>query len=499
MDIKVVNAGGNKMSARPTLVPSELPSQLARPSMKYKEVSRRSLEGALPIATCLFLPLVQIKDLFYIYDIVTVYSIYKLGFPSVPYRGRSIGNSVRLLAIAVLLATLSSLVRTGFELRSIMYCAQYLLALIYFYCLFSNIAAGRLDGSLLAAWVIKGAVLAGAFGILHFVLLTVAPSAGNALYRGYLSLAGFSDRFYQLRYVAGVENTGVIRALGTWDVSTTFGGMMVLASAWLLYAKHITKSVRYSAFILLSFAVLASGSRHAWVIGLIVLFALVEGSRRYKLFVASCFVGGLALWVFLSATPDDLGGTSFSNQIYNRFERTVSSGLEDSSIQLRYVDGTSNFLLYIMKDPSVLVFGFGLNTDKIWFQSMDIAAFASERIDNYNWGFVSNGWLLILRNMGILGFVGLLGLFLSIRRLGRSAVDVPLLIAALLILSDNYAIQVARCFFMILAFLAVIAGDALFRLQNRKRVYPESSTHSPRSMGNSSVTKQEKRRLDRRS
>jgi hypothetical protein len=59
-----------------------------------------------------------------------------------------------------------------------------------------------------------------------------------------------------------------------------------------------------------------------------------------------------------------------------------------------------------------------------------------------------------------LGILGLVGLFALTLRLGTRATIIPLVVAALIIVADNYAVQAPRCFFLIFAFLSVLSGRA---------------------------------------
>lgn len=427
---------------------------------------QRSLIVALPIMACLTVPLVQLFDIVYLYDILILIAIGKLGIPKITHsQARQILRPVFILILAVLVGCGSALVRTDGGLRPIQYSIQYLLALIFFISLYSNIVLGRVDIQIIVHWVIRATISLAAFAILQYALMIVNRPVGEQLYTDYLRLSGYSERFFETRYLALVDASGIVRAMGTWDVATTFGGIMALSITWLLLIRE-SNFFKLSVFFFGGIAILASSSRHAWIISVVILFGLIPGSLKKRLTITGLGLFLIIGAIILGSSSDQSSNTlSLADQVISRYERTSDQGLEDSSLQLRYVEGTSRFINYSLQDPSMLIVGFGIGTEKALIDSLGIDRFLRMDNTNHQFGFVSNSWLLIWRNMGLLGFVGLVSLFMSIWRIGKPDVLLPLMITGLIILADNYAIHSVRCFFLILAFLAVIAGKSVLQAQ----------------------------------
>jgi len=443
------------------------------PTTNYikKGVPRRSLVAALPIMTCISLPLVQLGGIVYLYDIFIAIAVGYLGFPSnyLP-RYKRILTPIRVLMVAVTIGVFSALIRTNLELRPVVYGLQYLAALIFFVSLYSNLLTGRVETAIIARYVTYATMALASFAIIQYFLMVFNRPAGEYLYSSYLRLAGFSERFFETRYLASVENTGAVRAMGTWDISTTFGGIMALSVAWLAMVRSSNR-YKYVVLAMGTIASLASNSRHSWVVMLFVFLAVTSGGIAKRILIACLALGAIVIYVATSDgnQQDDVSVMSLSDQIASRYERTSDRGLNDSSLQIRYVEGTSRFVNYAVQDPSILLVGFGPGTDKTLFASLGDYSYSQLSAENYQFGFVSNGWLLIWRNFGILGLIGLIGLFHAIWRIGGSKVVLPLTVAGLIIAADNYAVQVVRCFFLILAYLAVVAANAAIKYSNTRQ------------------------------
>ncbi|MFN4228300.1 hypothetical protein [Parvibaculum sp.] len=426
-----------------------------------KNIKNRSVVAALPIMVCLTLPLVQVANIAYLYDLAMLFSVLRLGFPRIrDARDKQFVVSIVILLAAVAVGTVSGILRAGDLVRQSQYAIQYFAAIIFALSLYLNILSGRVDSRTIVRLVSIAAMVLGAFAVLHYFLMTMSRPVGEALYLAYLKIAGFSDHFFTERYLRAVDLTGVVRATGTWDVATTFGGIMSLAIAW-SYLVPISPRLRLVVSVLGAIAILASNSRHAWVILFIIFVLMVPAQNRLRrlLFSIVCVIG-LVVSVNVLSSQSDAGTLNLFDQMGERFSRTFEQGLADSSIQLRYVDGTLRFLTYSIRDPSVLLFGIGVGTDKALFESMGAFEYAAYTLKNDHFGFVSNGWLLIWRNWGVLGFLGLVGIFWSISRTGGAKVFPALLVAGLIVAADNYAVHVARCFFLVLAYLAMVAGLA---------------------------------------
>lgn len=422
------------------------------------QVESRSLVAALPIGLCMMLPLVQLGGVAYLYDLAAAFALWVLGFPrahrdvAAPIRG-----PLLLLALALVISAVAGVMRSGSP-RPVIHAVQFGLTLAYGYSVYLNAAAGLISAQRVARWVLLSAAVTAGYALLQYGLMLVNRPLGERLYLTYLNLAGISDRFFTARYMRAVEITGVVRAMGTWDVATTFGGMLALALGWLQIASRGRERLPVSWIALIVVAILATNSRHAWIIGLVALAPMLKARFGTVLLGAG---GAAAAVALLASQTGGAGALSLTEQVVARVDRTVSMGLSDSSIQARYVDGTRRFAAYAARDPAVLLTGLGINTEKAIFEKMDRMEGARHLIANQQFGFVSNGWLLVWRNLGILGLLGLVGLFLGVHRVTAGLAALPLLIAGLVIVADNYAIQAARCFFMVVTFICVAAGGVV--------------------------------------
>lgn len=434
----------------------------------------------------LILPLIQLADIVYLYDLVTLFSLAMLGFPPIRhsrYNAALPGFFVLLLALAI--ASISSMIRADVMLRPIQLWVQYSLSVTYSLSLFLNVASGRLKVEALTWWMVVAALIAGALGLMIFFLTLFAPTVAQAFYSGYLTLAGFNLAFYEERYLNAVEVKGLVRAMGTWDISTTYGGMLAAGASWLLLARNRSVMIKLIIFAVLFLTMLATGSRHSWVVALVILFNLFPGSFARKALASTACLAVVVTWILMTPQPDNKryeGATTLSAQVQNRIDRTAEQGFEDSSLTARYVDGTARFFEYVVKDPTILAVGFGLNTDKALDESLPFWKFNRLRTENNSWGFVSNSWFLIIRNMGLLGLFGVLIIVLRTFRIGGRETVAPLLCFSLIMVADNYPVQVARCFFILMSFLAVVAADAAWRSGLAERMKPRRAPLPYRSM-----------------
>ena len=429
---------------------------------------RNELYAALPVIVCMLLPLAQLAGLVYFYDIALGIAFFNLKFPHERKRAGSLYRKISILLIfAILVGLLSGIIRSGQFLRPTIYTIQYLLGLVYARAVYENIIAGRLDLQRFASVIVWGGVVLAGIGIFQFLLFQINPFIAAELQRQYLSFSGFDTGFFDRRYMAMVWNVGMVRIMGTWDVTTTYAGMLALSAAWLL----IAKPGRWQAMILFGVIMLAlmmTGSRHGWTIMVLLLFGLAGGSMLQRISIIATFVSFFiaVLLIVNSQTPSDTQVMSLVEQITARSERTVEQGLDDSSIQLRYAEGTERFLSYALQDPTMLIAGVGTGTDKALYETLDTVRYDALMYETRNLGFASNSWLLIWRNWGILGFAGLTSLFVYINRLRGSAARYGLLISGLILLSDNYAVHVARCFFLLFLFLTALAAQGVVERKN---------------------------------
>ncbi|MCP3917054.1 MAG: hypothetical protein GY711_16020 [bacterium] len=405
---------------------------------------------------CYVLPLVQVRGAFYLYDAFLVFALAVLKMPRVQARaGQRFEQAWWTLLVAVLVGFGSTAIRAGIGFKTVAYTVQYLLVLLYARSLFHNALAGRVDPVRLAGHVSIGGIVAASLGVLHGLLLLGSPELGHRFYTSYLRLAGYSSGFYERKLISHMDRTGLTRVLGTWDTSTTFAGMMALAAAWLLLCRW-RASNRGMGYTVILLAALMSLSRHSWVLCSVVLIGM-RTSRLWITFWIACATLLLVSGLFPGRST---GNAGVLVQVEHRIQRSIDENVRDSSIQKRYVEGTARFLRYARKDPAVLLVGFGIKTESRLLAGHE-AQMEQEMARNDYYGFVSNGWLLIWRNLGILGIVGLLLMHVGLWRVRVPGVGLLVVFSALLIGSDNYPIAATRCFFLILAFLTTAWSIAL--------------------------------------
>jgi hypothetical protein len=451
----------------------------------WSRPTRTQLIAILPVFVCYLVPLLKIGNIVYVYDFCTVLAIAILRWPraSHPWLQR-FDRAWWLLAIAIMVGSFSALLRVGPTFRILAYTVQFMLALVYCRAVLLNCLTGKLEPGRFAGGAVVAALVAATLGILQFVLLQVNPDLADSLYRRYLESAGFDQTIYEKIHLRAWEATGNLRVVGMWYIATTFGGMMALGGAWLLLSRWKV-SLTVIAFSVTYVCILLTLSRHAWVIGAMVLGLLFLKTRQATHRVGLLAFGVAAvtgLVVLLSNADSDLGMSTKDvwTQLNERLERTTEAGFEDSSLLTRYVAGTLRFGAYAMKDPTILAIGFGIQTES----GLDRSAAA----DALQHGYVSNGWLLIWRNCGVLGLIGLLLFHIGLyQAVGKKALP-PVLVTGLIFLSDNYSIHSPAPFFLIMTFLTVAWAQAI---TDATRGAPQGSRGNfrrARSVGYTSVT-----------
>lgn len=446
-------------------------------SIHSSVVEKHSLlefKAALPVIVCFLLPLVQVGGVLYLYDICIAYSLIVLGFPKVKnvYINK-FDSAWRLLIIAVGIGCVSALIRSGFQLITLKYTAQYFFSLLYIRSLLLNVLAGRTDLKKVANYIsIAGAIL-GVLAISQYLLFQTNPSLAENLYRSYLKLSGWNTRFFELRYLTSIHASGNLRIIGTWDVATTFGGMLVLSATWMFYTSWSSRS-KNIAIVVMSLAILMTNSRHAWIINAFIIWGLsktVITNRAVAIVISTLLIIGSITLISTMRGEESYARKDLINQISDRLDRTRKHGIRDSSLHLRYIAGTRRFIDYAFRDPSILLFGFGIHTEKALELKYGRESFIEMSWANNSFGFVSNGWLLIWRSWGVLGLIGLIFMHSWPRKYGPSNISIPLLVSVLIILSDNYSVHVTRCFFLIIALLSAAWAQTLMKYNKQDQLH----------------------------
>ena len=406
--------------------------------------------AAAPVALCFIFPIVKLKGVVYLYDLATIAAIAIVGFR--PIRNARLHHFMFawwLLVAGMVFGFTSAWSRAEMTYRIAGYSGQFLLGLVFCRSFIHGALSRRIDIQLFARLVALSGLIAATMGVLQFVLLQLNPGLADQLYRGYLDLAGHAQDEYEQIYLYMWRVTGTTRVVGTWTVTTTYGGMMALACGWLLYTSW-HQIQRLAMFGWNCIAVLATLSRHAWIVCFVGLFALLWRAKRATQFAMYLCVGAAILVALvvavsrLAGNDASISGTSFFEQLLVRTNRTLEENVEDGSFQARYVAGTLRFVLYSVRDPMILLVGFGIQTE---------SGLADQSgPTDLMYGYVSNGWLLIWRNCGICGFVGLVLLHAGLLRVGGRNFIGPVLIAAMIIASDNYPVHVPSAFFLLSIF-----------------------------------------------
>lgn len=430
---------------------------LAKQRYSNQATTYRTFVAAAPFLACLLIPLWQVGGLFYFYDAMAVAAIAYLGFPTSAV-SRQHSLPFWLLSLAIVISTVSGLLWAGVTFHAIVQPLQCLLAVAYSWMLLTNLGVGRVSAPKLATLISAGAVLLALVFIAQSIGFRIAPSLTTEVYRNYLQFSGFTVDFFDRRYLAGVEASGFARVMGTWDVTTTAAGMLAMATLWVLRApiSHIRKA---AILIFIAVALAATGSRHSWILWLLIAFSFLRSVPSTRSLAWPLVLAALTLTVASTLFLDFGQLEDASDPLLARMQRTFQQGLSDSSFQLRYVDGTLRFFQGLAINPQIAVFGFGVGTEKALYTQLGSAEFHELAAANAQWGFVSNGWLLSIRNFGLAGFLALLSLTRRTTPSKSLLAAVPLFFL-LIILADNYSVQVPRCMLLILATAAFfIAGQ----------------------------------------
>jgi hypothetical protein len=138
-------------------------------------------------------------------------------------------------------------------------------------------------------------------------------------------------------------------------------------------------------------------------------------------------------------------------------DRLLQEGVV-SGIQARW-GGYQEFLNHLQEDPVAGFLGLGPNANEVGVR---------ERSFDYAQGYVSNSWLLVLFEHGLLGLVGFLGVFIVCWRLAMQRWAKALLIAmAWLMMCDNAINSLVTVQMLVCAAMAfaVLAGNEYWEEQ----------------------------------
>lgn len=210
-----------------------------------------------------------------------------------------------------------------------------------------------------------------------------ASGAINSFFYGSLGVEESSD---MLR--VGVMTN---RANGPHFAPTGFAGIVLLAAVtfWLISDRED----RVKRFVILGLSaatILCTVSRHAVLAaaaGIVVSICFAEQRARIKL-LAAC--AGVALLVGLAA-----GGAMLQESWGVRMARFDEGVLADENIIARVFTGPERLGEFFSQHPSMLLTGAGLDPEKLM-----VRAGIAEEFDS---GFVSNGFLLALYYLGVGG------------------------------------------------------------------------------------------------
>jgi len=145
------------------------------------------------------------------------------------------------------------------------------------------------------------------------------------------------------------------------------------------------------------------------------------------------------------------------------FSRSYDEGVEDSSFQARYIDGTQHYFDFVKDNPASLIFGYGLGKDQNAGQQAGMSTSAIVTTNAQNNGFVSNSWLLVSWQFGLWGFIGLVILHVGLLRSRDVFLSGTAIIIGLIFLADNYAIATPRAFFLLISMLSLGWGAMALR------------------------------------
>ena len=350
-----------------------------------------------------------------------------------------------------------TLIRWGGNLKLYLYAVEYIAYALFAKRVYDLNKAGLIRMERLAEFVSYFIFISAMTGVVQYLILFFMPGTAESL----------TLKFYQFfnmptEYAEILEKFGegkLVRIRGAWMIPTTYSGMLLAGLP--IVALSDLRAVRKIFFIsIVIITILLTGSRHAWV-GLILLLIifLLSGKAniaRWMVNIGIILATLSLIWIFSSVitTKSDIGSdvSDFEDIVTSRFERTMEQKAEDSSIQIRFVYGPRRFFNALREDYSIFFFGVGVSARHVAYERIgsDTAEFFRTT------GFVSNSFLLVLRAVGILGFIAVLALHIfPITNRRRSFYSIVIGVAMFLLWnSGNYVFLVSRSFLVMMALLS---------------------------------------------
>lgn len=221
------------------------------------------------------------------------------------------------------------------------------------------------------------------------------------------------------------------RPNGPFGAATTFAGvaaiMALVASAAAQGAYKRWVSVTAAAALAVVVVTLTRHVLIAALVGSVVVVASSSIRQKVKVISAVGISIGVIATIGLGMGWD------------NRFSVWNTSGfLADESVAARLLVGPARLVQLLASDPAVFITGVGLDVQKLASSGVDVGISAS--------GFVSNGFLLALYYLGIVGFACMVSFWIwTFRRASRFSGRVSswmkglVAVAILIVVSDNYS------------------------------------------------------------
>lgn len=226
------------------------------------------------------------------------------------------------------------------------------------------------------------------------------------------------------------------RASGPHFAPCCLAGISILAGAvfWLASDRRqwLRRLVMESLCLV---TILCTVSRHAMLaaaLGIVVMIIFSDNRVRFQLVTGV----GIALVALMFAA----GGAMIQDSWTNRLARFDDGVMDDDNITARVVDGPQRLVNFLGDHPDMLLTGAGIDPEKLMSRS--------GINDDFDGGFVSNGFLLSLYYMGIPGFCLYCGFWgwslyaaATASPAKRGVLMGFIVIAGIIVAADNYGIM----------------------------------------------------------
>lgn len=269
--------------------------------------------------------------------------------------------------------------------------------------------------------LVKVIVLGGLFGAVLALFQIYAPQLWSAalLPIVYYPNTDFSLGQSGLFWNEGLQ-AGLQRAYGGFYVPTTFGGVQAIVFILGLYRVWY-RSASWSLPVgLIGLSVFLSWSRHAFIIVPISLFIAFmfqsiwndKTKKLHMLYVSVIIVASSFLIYFI---PFDISSTELTTNIDPEERlRSIFQPWTDTSFRAR-IDKYPLLVEYIFSDPSRLMIGVGHTYLQFSHRYTELSL--SSLTARLKAGFASNSWLLYLHNHGLIVFLLICTIFISVANL----------------------------------------------------------------------------------